>query len=84
MPWKPKDNWMPDYAPTVEEQKAYEYCVNNDIRISPKGISGDTSRYKISIYNDGRWKDSPPMPAKEVWKTLYKYCIFYHKKSGAL
>ena len=30
---KKKENWMPQYLPTQEENKAYIYCVKNNIRI---------------------------------------------------
>ena len=38
---KRKNYRMPQYLPSKEEIAAYNYCVRNDIRISPLGIKED-------------------------------------------
>ena len=44
-----KNYRMPDYLPTPEEIEARNYCIRNDIRISPIGIKEDNQKWKISI-----------------------------------
>ena len=50
---KPKP--LPEYLASEEELKWYRYCVRNNIRISPYGISGDGNQWKIAI-NLGAYK----------------------------
>ena len=35
---KKKNKWMPQYMATEEQMKHRDYCIKNDIRISPLGI----------------------------------------------
>ena len=40
---------MPQYLPNEEERAAYNYCVRNNIRISPIGIAEDSQKWKVEI-----------------------------------
>ena len=40
---------MPQYLPDKEERAAYNYCVRNDIRISPISVKEDSQKWKIEI-----------------------------------
>ena len=54
---KKKNKWMPQYMATEEQIKHRDYCIKNDIRISPLGIKDDPDHWKIEIrlgpYNRG-------------------------------
>ena len=83
---KKKENWMPQYIPTQEENEAYLYCVRNNIRISPIGIHGVIGKWKIGI-NIGPYKKgekislSPHIYDKDtIWPTYYQMCKYYYDK----
>lgn len=83
---KKKDNWMPDYNATDDEIKARDYCIKNNIRISPLGIKNEPNKWRIGIsvgpYKKGeKPKVSPSVYDKDtVWQEYYKFCKYYYDK----
>ena len=79
MPKKP--SWMPHYDESDEERNAREYCISNNIYISPGGISGD-SLYTVDICLNGKkWTKSPKKyKSTEVWEVMYNYYLYYYNK----
>lgn len=77
---------MPDYLASDEERKWYNFCVKNDIRISPYGIQDDNDRWHIAI-NIGPYKkyEKPHLSPskycrKTIWPEYYKMCKYYYEK----
>ena len=46
---KKKNYSLPNYLASEEENKAYRYCVRNNIRISYKGIQDDPDHWHIEV-----------------------------------
>ena len=77
---KSKHYTMGTYDPTPEEKDAYDYCVKNNIRISPRGIHGQNKWY-VEVYAKGKWNRSPEKYGPgEVWEVFYNYCKYYYAK----
>ena len=81
-----KQKPLPEYLASEEELKWYRYCVRNNIRISPYGISGDSNHWKIAI-NLGVYKkyEKPNLSPstycrKTIWIEYYKMCKYYYDK----
>ena len=68
-----------------ENRKAYEYCVRNNIRISPIGVVDKIGYWRIGISTPDNFKkvyESPELCDKySVWEIFYKYCKYYYEKS---
>lgn len=77
---------MPSYTPSIEEQKSYLYCIDNNIRISPKGVRDEPGKWKIEIalgsYKKGEKRyTSPQLYDKNIiWVEYYKMCKYYYDK----
>ena len=73
---------MPSYNYSEEEYEWYQYCVRNNIRVSPKGINGDADHWKIDVSTDGTvWHTSPKKyNREEIWQAYFKVCQFYYNK----
>ncbi len=70
---------MGQYMPTSEEQKAYRWCINNKIFISPFA-TGNASWY-IDIEIGGKINRSPDSYGPTVvWEKLYEYYKYYYNK----
>lgn len=71
---------MGKYNPTDEQQEAYIYCMNNNIKISPKGINGQNKWY-VEVFANGKWHHSPEKHGPvEVWEVFFNYCKHYYDK----
>ena len=74
---------MGDYSPTDEEQEAYLWGVNNNIRIAPKAASKGPlpNEWYLDIYSNRRWVTSPEKYGRgDIWEQLYKYYIHYYER----
>lgn len=84
--WKKKTQPMPNYTASEKETKAYNYCVKNNIRISPYGIQNDNDKWHIAIslgpYK--KWEKPHLSPSKydrnNIWQEFYKMCEYYYDK----
>ena len=83
---KKKPTWMPQYVPNDKEIKARNWCIKNNIRISPLGIKDESNKWKIGI-NIGEYKKhekpkvSPNIYDRDtVWIEYYNFCKYYYDK----
>lgn len=83
---KKKNEGMPIYLPNEEETKWRDFCVQNNIRISPLGINGEKKKWKIGIslgpYKKGEKMHIAPSvyDANTIWIEYYRMCKFYYDK----
>mgnify|MGYP005823230517 FL=1 len=74
---KPFD--MGDYTPSNEDFKCYDWCIKNDILISPIAIR--EARWTIEIYNKGITNKDPNDYKKvDIWIKVYEYYKYYYYK----
>ena len=67
------------YIPTIKEQLAYSWCINNGIYISPKPST--TSSWHLLVEINKKISISPDAYKKvEIWKQLYKFYTYYYDK----
>ena len=81
---KKKDRQLPEIILTGENLKAYEYCVRNNIRISPVGILGEVGKWRIGISTPESYKkvyESPEICDKyTVWEVFNRYTKYYYDR----
>jgi len=77
---------MPYYHATDDEAKARDWCIKNNIRISPIGIHKEPNKWKISI-NIGPYKKNekpniaPHIYDKDtIWVEYFNFCKYYYDK----
>lgn len=74
------------YAPTSEEKDAYDYCVKNDIRISPVAIGPGMMNEKwyvgISTPENYKkvYKSKFQYDNEQIWPAVYEMCLYYFNK----
>jgi|TARA_R110000824_G_scaffold66212_1_gene171958 hypothetical protein len=74
-----KKNKMGYYMPNKEEMKAYQWCINHGIYISPYA-NGEGGWY-IDIKLNGRNNRSPEVyGAVSIWIKLYEFYKYYYNK----
>ena len=75
---------VPQYYPSDDEQKWYMYCIENDIRISPIGISQTPGKWYIGIsaQSDYRkvYKSKHIYDKDTLWIEFFNMCKFYYDK----
>ena len=77
---------MPQYMPTKEEVESRNYCIRNNIRISPIGIKNDNGYWKISIIIGPykKWERPNIAPSiydkHTIWPEFYRMCKYYYDK----
>ena len=79
--WKP----MPDYIKTPLEEKAYSWCIKNNIRIAPHAANAgkDNKEWWIDIEANGLKKRSPyKYNRDQIWSKIFELYIFYYDKYG--
>jgi hypothetical protein len=83
---KKKENWMPYYHANDDEVIARDFCIKNNIRISPLGIKNEPNKWRIGI-NIGPYKKgekpniAPSIYDKDtVWVEYYNFCKYYYDK----
>ncbi len=70
---------MGDYLPSNKERKAYIWCINNGIYISPQAKS--LIEWFICIEMNNKINTSPDAYKKvEIWKQIFKYYTYYYEK----
>ena len=70
---------MGKYISSEEDLRAYSWCINNNIYISP--WCKDNSSWYIDIVINGNSNKSPEAYKKnEIWKKLYEYYRYYYDK----
>ena len=82
MPKKTDKNPMGIYNPSDEEVRARDWCIDNNIKISPGGINGK-QEWTVDINLGRGYKKSPKTFKKvEVWEVYYNYCLYYFNKNN--
>jgi hypothetical protein len=83
---KKKKKTLPDYFFTEQERKWRDYCIRNDIRISPVGVKDEDQKWRIGI-NIGPYKKyekvniSPNIyDVHTIWPEYLKVCKYYYDK----
>ncbi len=76
---------MGDYMPTDEEVKAYVWCVNNHIKISPKAIP-QKNEWKVDIqqHSNKVHTSKEAWGPKEIWQQIYTYYEYYYNKRNGV
>ena len=83
---KKKNEGMPIYLPNEEEISWRDFCIENNIRISPLGIHGEKKKWKIGIslgsYKKGEKMHIAPSiyDTNTIWVEYYRMCKFYYDK----
>lgn len=83
---KKKNSFLPSYDPTEDEIKYRNFCINNNIRISPLGIKNEDKKWRIGIaigpYKKGeKLHIAPSIYDKDtIWIEYYKFCKYYYDK----
>jgi hypothetical protein len=68
------------YQHSPDEFKAYQWCINNGIYISPFCKENFTSWY-IDIEINKKINRSPQVfNPRELWETIFKYYKYYYDK----
>jgi hypothetical protein len=70
---------MGEYMPSLEDTKAYHWCINNGVYISPTAQA--EGAWWIDIENQGVTNRSPKTFTKTViWEKMYEYYNYYYDK----
>mgnify|MGYP003154832158 FL=1 len=74
-----KKTLMGQYTPTLEEVKAYHWCINNGIYISPFATGEATWHLDIEI--NKKTNRSPDTYGKNtIWIKMYEFYKYYYDK----
>jgi hypothetical protein len=74
-----KKNKMGQYMPTVDEYKAYHWCINNMIYISPFATGNGTWYIDIQI-NNKKHRSPDTYGSVTIWVKMYEYYKYYYIK----
>ena len=75
-----------DYEPSEKERRARDFCMENDIRISPipvdQGSRPDKWYVGISTPDNYKkvYKSKFQFNNEQIWEEIYKACIYYYDK----
>jgi len=70
---------MGNYSASDKEQKAFEWCINNGIKIAPR--PKNNKEWYLIINVNGKVAESPVAYEKiEIWKQLFKFYLYYYNK----
>jgi len=70
---------MGNYIYKPQEFEAMKWCVNNNIKISPRAFT--LSSWHIDIDLNGKVTRSPDVYKKvDIWKQIFKYYKYYYEK----
>ena len=71
--------YMGKYTATNKDIKAYEWCIKNDIKISPTAKAAGS--WWLDITNKGIKNRSPQTFGRDViWEKMYEYYNYYYDK----
>jgi hypothetical protein len=72
---------MGNYVPKTAEYEAMYWCVDNNIKISPKALS--TLKWSIVLDINGKITESPDaFPKIIIWQKIWEYYKYYYNKYG--
>jgi|TARA_X000001382_G_scaffold91489_2_gene66003 hypothetical protein len=74
-----KKNKMGQYMPTTDEYKAYHWCINNMIYISPFA-SGEGTWYIDIQINNKKHRSPETYGSVTIWIKIYEYYKYYYIK----
>jgi hypothetical protein len=83
MPKQRTTDWMPNYMPSDEERKWYEYGIKKEIKISPRAAEQgiNPKKWYIEIFSKNKWVRSPHVYDKQtIWPEFYKMYKYYYDK----
>ena len=70
---------MGQYMPTVDEYKAYHWCINNMIYISHFATGNGTWYIEIQI-NNKKHRSPDTYGSVTIWVKMYEYYKYYYIK----
>jgi len=70
---------MGQYMPTADEYKAYHWCINNMIYISPFA-SGEGTWYIDIQINSKKHRSPDTYGSVTIWIKIYEYYKYYYIK----
>jgi hypothetical protein len=75
-----KSPWdMGEYMPSINDTKAYHWCIKNGIFISPTAKT--EGAWWLDIENQGNINRSPKTFTKTaIWEKMYEYYNYYYDK----
>ena len=75
---------LPSCNPTEEQKKYYNYCVDNNIIISPMGINNTPGKWYIGISTPDNYKkvykSKHIYDKTQVWDAMFEMCKYYYDK----
>ena len=75
-----KKKQEPSYSYNTDEYKAYHWCINNGIYISPFCKENFMSWY-VDIQINGKVNRSPKYyDSRELWEVIFNYYKYYYEK----
>tara|TARA_R100001015_G_C4413719_1_gene16990 strand:+ start:133 stop:381 length:249 start_codon:yes stop_codon:yes gene_type:complete len=74
-----KTNVMGLYSPTSEEKKAYRWCINNGIFISPFANAEGAWYIDIKL-NNNNYRSPEVYGPVTIWIKMYEYYKYYYNK----
>jgi hypothetical protein len=80
-----KANPMGDYVPTKKENEAFDWCINNGVRIYPSAYSSDYNNklWYLNVEINKQIRKSPKTYGPvEIWKKLHELYKFYYDKNN--
>jgi len=70
---------MGNYSCRLSECDAKDWSIRNGIYIAP--FAKSNTEWYITINVNGKISTSPETYSKiEIWKQIYKYCLYYYSK----
>jgi hypothetical protein len=75
---------LPDHSTTKEQQKYYDYCVQNNIRVSPIGIKDQPGKWYVGISTPDNYrkvyKSKHIYDREQIWDEMFNMCKYYYDK----
>ena len=75
---------LPECYTSEEQQKYYDYCVKNNIIISPIGIQNTPGKWYVGISTPDNYKKvykSKHIYNKDqIWDAMFEMCKYYYDK----